>query len=150
MATAAQIIEQGEAIGCTNYATLFQAIVKYKGIPSIIVDATSTKHVEKLRKKDGEGVVGHVMVECYIDGKWILVNSTNGDVYLDYDTNNLRLESSSSPYKNDLLYIYYKAKDLSYLDVEHITEAQRMYDEVFDLSLREGAEKNKPTKNLLR
>lgn len=86
-------------------------------VAPIIVDATSTRHVEEQRKKDSKLVVGHVMVECYVDDKWILVDSTNGDVYL---------------------------------DVENITKAQEMYDEVFDLSLREDKERNKPTKNLLR
>lgn len=150
MATASEIIQQGGCIGCTNYATLFQAIAKYKGIPCIVVDATSTKHIEKMRKEGSDWVIGHVLVECYIDGKWILVDSTNGDIYLDYDVENFRLDSTSSPYDDDMLYIYYKAPDLSYMDVDNISRVQTMYDNVFDLSLTNEKEQNKPSKNFLR
>lgn len=72
--------------GCTTYATAFAALARAKGIPTVIVDCAKLEWIE-----DGcllSYVQGHFFVEVFIEGKWFLVDSTNGKLYLDYDRGN--------------------------------------------------------------
>lgn len=72
--------------GCTTYATAFAALAKAKGIPTVIVDCAKLEWIE-----DGCSlgyVQGHFFVEVFIEGEWFLVDSTSGELYLDYDRGN--------------------------------------------------------------
>ncbi len=74
--TADQIINDGFATGCTDFALVFVAIARAKGIP--------TKYVEVISKSyfsdNPDRVGGHVFAECFIKDEWWGVDPMNGNL----------------------------------------------------------------------
>lgn len=76
--TAEQIIKDKYYSGCTDYALVFVALARSKGIP--------TKYVEAIKKswlKDGDEnhIEGHIFAECLIGDKWIQVDPQMATIY---------------------------------------------------------------------
>ena len=93
-----QIIENGMS-SCEEYATVFQAIANYKGIPTVAVIGTEIPHVEQIQKSLREGNIKiHVFVEAFVDGKWILLDTTSTNVDTDYDKDDKNIITSVAPY----------------------------------------------------
>lgn len=95
--SALDVLNQGYATGCTNFAIAFAAIAREKGIPAIVVNSAGK---EWLETKDPKAVQGHYFVELYAkdeNGKaqWFLFDSSSGNLYKDYDPNNPNLPGSS-------------------------------------------------------
>jgi predicted transglutaminase-like protease len=79
--TAEEIIRSGMVTGCTDYALAFIALTRAKGIP--------TKYVEAIRNRwldvGDEGFIeGHVFAECFINGKWYVIDPQEGDIKTGY------------------------------------------------------------------
>jgi transglutaminase-like putative cysteine protease len=71
--TAEQILASGFATGCTDYALAALPLLRRKGVPAV--------YVEAFRKDwlDGEAPFGgHVFVEAFVDGRWIILNPAAG------------------------------------------------------------------------
>ncbi len=69
--TADQIIKSGKLTGCTNYALVFIALIKVKGIPAKYIE---TIREDWLLKPDMEMLSGHVFSEVEINEKWYIVD----------------------------------------------------------------------------
>jgi hypothetical protein len=91
--TVNDILESGVLTGCTDYGLIFSTFTRLKGIPTVLINSAHTEWIKDLQMNlSGQNAVrGHAFVEIYISGKWILVDSTTGVVYLDYDPNNFSL-----------------------------------------------------------
>lgn len=79
--TAGEIIESGRATGCTDWALAFIVLARSGGIP--------TKYVETIRNKwldigAEDHIEGHVFAECYVDGKWYIIDPQEGDIKTAY------------------------------------------------------------------
>ncbi len=79
--TADEVIESREVTGCTDYAIVFIALARAKGIP--------TKYVEAIRKRwldigEDNHIEGHVFVECLINDKWYIIDPQEGTIRSDY------------------------------------------------------------------
>lgn len=80
--TAGEIIESQMATGCTDYALAFIALARAKGIP--------TKYVETIRNKwldigNEKFIEGHVFAECFISGKWRIIDPHEGAIKMSYE-----------------------------------------------------------------
>ena len=64
--------------GCHDYGLVFAAAVRELGYPAVMVDSYSIAWVEQFQAGSAESHIGHVFVEVYMDGKWTLVDPTNG------------------------------------------------------------------------
>lgn len=102
--TASEVLSNGINFGCANMATSIATLARAKGIPAVIVDSGSMEFM--LNNPGQVSSSGHHWIEVYVEGKWILLDSTRGELHLDYDVNNWNL-----PHK----YLAY-AKALSLLD----------------------------------
>jgi len=69
--TADQIIKDGFATGCTDYALVFIALMRAKGIPVRYVEAAKSSWVEK---KDIDHIEGHVFAEVFLNKAWFIVD----------------------------------------------------------------------------
>lgn len=69
--TAEQIIEDGYATGCTDYALVFIALVRAKQIPAKYIEAISQEWIDN---PDPEHLRGHVFSEVFLDNKWYVVD----------------------------------------------------------------------------
>lgn len=114
--SAKEIIKQGYLTGCSQTATIFQAILEYKGIPTTVVSCISVGWANDVQagKQSPHLIVGHMYVEAFIGGNWILVDPTGGTVFKDYSSNDINIYSMKDS-ENTRFYPVVKANDLSAL-----------------------------------
>ncbi|MFH1551932.1 MAG: transglutaminase-like domain-containing protein [bacterium] len=79
--TADEIIESRKTSGCTDYAIVFIALARAKGIP--------TKYIEAIRKRwldigDENCIEGHIFAECLIKNRWYIIDPQEGSIRADY------------------------------------------------------------------
>lgn len=79
--TAQEIIESGFVTGCTDWTLAFIVLARAKGI--------STKYVETIKRQwldEGRGdlIKGHVLAECFIDGRWYIIDTQERAIRIDY------------------------------------------------------------------
>jgi len=75
--TAAEIIKDGYASGCTDFALVFIVLARTKGIPTKYVEVIAKSYFEDNNPNE---VRGHVFAECYLNGEWVVVNPMSGDI----------------------------------------------------------------------
>ncbi|RAM59312.1 hypothetical protein DS67_00400 [Mesotoga sp. SC_4PWA21] len=89
--TSHEIITTGGVTGCTDYGLAFVSLARAKGIPSVFIQTARIDWIEARKKSNSGMIVGHILVEVYLEEKWYLVDSTSGRLYLNYDRNNFSL-----------------------------------------------------------
>lgn len=79
-----EMFESKKLAGCTDHAVLVEAILRYKGVPTVLV---TTARTDDYKENIAQG---HKYLEIYLDkeGKWILSDTTANRVCLDYNVNN--------------------------------------------------------------
>lgn len=80
---AAGLIKERALGGCHDWALVYAAVLRGLGYPAILADAASLRWARDY-KSEGS-VYGHVFVEVYAGGKWLLVDPVTGRLILDYD-----------------------------------------------------------------
>jgi hypothetical protein len=68
--------------GCHDWALVFGAVLRALGMPAIMVDAASLKWLED-PGTDGR-FIGHVFLEVFVGGRWILLDPASGRYLADY------------------------------------------------------------------
>lgn len=76
--TAHELLNNRVLGGCHDFGLVFAAVARYLGYPAIVVDTISIIWAEQYQSGQPDLHVGHVFVEIYLGGKWILIDSTNG------------------------------------------------------------------------
>ena len=89
--TASEILESGIYTGCSDFALLFEAISREKGIPTIHIQTAKKKIVEDLQKSKDIEVRGHHCCECFVNNRWILVDPSKESILQNYDNNDFNL-----------------------------------------------------------
>ncbi len=93
--------------GCHDWGLVLSALLRRYGIPAIYCDASSIAWAKEYVQNKNEGFQGHVFVEAYVDGRWVLLNSTRAEVIYDYDPMNPVLELHGK----DSYYVMFKDVD---------------------------------------
>lgn len=99
--TVDEIMESKILTGCTDYGLIFASLARDKGIPTVFLQTARADWIFDRVREDDQGIVGHILIEVYIEGKWRLVDSTAGRYYPDYDISNFSL--------NDGYYVFSKS-----------------------------------------
>ena len=91
--TSEEIAESKIWSGCSDLGTLIAPILRELAVPTIYLQCASLDWIEELVNNGAKKnmVIGHIFLEIYLDKKWILFDSTNGEVYTDYDYSNYSL-----------------------------------------------------------
>ncbi|MFW6016931.1 MAG: transglutaminase domain-containing protein [bacterium] len=84
--SASEILSTPITGGCTTYATAFATLARAKGIPSVVIDSAKLEWIKDSCSLNY--VQGHFFVEVYLKGEWLLVDSTSGKLYENYDRKN--------------------------------------------------------------
>lgn len=71
--------------GCHDWGLLLSTVLRHFGFPAVMVDAAGIDWAEKYRTGQVTSFVGHVFVEVYLDGRWIVMDSTAGTYAANYD-----------------------------------------------------------------
>lgn len=122
--TAEEILVSRERTGCADSATLFTAIARGLGIPTMQIITLDKEWAMKTLDGEKKGIVGHYFVACYfknIDGirEWNLIDSDKKVRYLsDVQFFKLNLENRNI---NNKYYAFAYVNDYSELSVTGIT-----------------------------
>jgi len=76
--SAQEIFKSKMATGCTDYAYVFASLARQMGISTTILQTAQKEWTNKLINNIGDTKkhYGHTFCECYLNGKWILVDPT--------------------------------------------------------------------------
>lgn len=133
--TVNEILDSRELTGCHDHGLLLAAALRQCGYPAIMVDATGIGW-SKAYPEQRKGYVGHVFIETFVSGKWILIDSTTGRMAMDYDPRNPVV-----PLKNDGdatgYYVMFKGTDPAGYGIRDIRELNAAQDR-FAATLRAG------------
>lgn len=129
---------------CGEYALVYSAIARYKGLPTVYVSTTNT---DRLAQDYSDNTFGHKYLEILVGDKWVLVDSTEMAYLEDYDINDANVLSKCSGVPNgEYRYMYSKSVNASGTAVASKTASlmQNLLDKTFDFTLV-----NKDTKNII-
>lgn len=79
--TASEIVKSKIATGCTDYALVFIALARAKKIPTLYVEAIRRKWLDI---GDEQYIEGHVFAECFIGGRWYIIDPEGGAIQIAY------------------------------------------------------------------
>lgn len=77
-ATVDGLLQDRQLGGCHDYALVYAAVVRELGYPAVVAESYSIAWIEQFQAGEANQHIGHVFVEVYLAGKWVLVDPTNG------------------------------------------------------------------------
>lgn len=82
-----RLLADGTYGGCADHAELFGAIARACGIPTVWVKSLDLDWIAWFRAHPDQprSWNGHVFLEVHLDGRWRLLDATQGLLYADYD-----------------------------------------------------------------
>jgi len=73
-----QLLAERRLGGCHDHGLVYAAVARDLGYPAVMMHTVSIAWVEQFQAGEEDPHVGHVFVEVYLDGKWVLIDATNG------------------------------------------------------------------------
>lgn len=111
MRSAKEIWESGKTSGCTDYAILFVTFARQLGFATTFLHTAEYNWLLKLKKNQAfKTHKGHAFCECYINGKWVLVDPTNRKIEESYSSE--RIELSYKVGDSSIFIPYFRGLDL--------------------------------------
>lgn len=83
--TVGQIFEEKTLSGCHDWGLVLCTLLRKFNIPAVYVDSALVGWAQNYIDGIGGSFEGHIFVEAFVDGRWILLNSTNALAIKDYD-----------------------------------------------------------------
>ena len=84
--TAQTLIQSRKLRSCLDWAILKSALLRSAGYPTLIAEGVDVQWMLDVRDgHGGVGIFGHVLVEVYTGGRWVLLDSTSSQYIPDYD-----------------------------------------------------------------
>ena len=114
--TSHEILTSRMETGCADRGLAFIALSRARNIPSVFVQTAHRSWVQDLqkRKEQARPVVGHILVEVYINREWYLIDPTTGYLMLGYDGTN--------PSISGRLYVFSKSLEVWDTGIRNIEE----------------------------
>jgi hypothetical protein len=126
--TITDILTKRVLTGCHDHGLVVAAILRRYGIPVVYVDTTGIewglKYPEKTRLFEG-----HVFIEVFLEGKWMLFDSGTGAYISDYDPTNplIPVRKSHEPKGYYVMFKGLDPADYGITELRHLTETQKRY-----------------------
>jgi hypothetical protein len=76
--TVDQLLEERRLGGCHDHGLVYAAVARELGYPAVMARTTSIASAAQFQAGEEGNYVGHLFVEVYLDGRWVLIDSTNG------------------------------------------------------------------------
>jgi hypothetical protein len=94
-----QMLRDGVQGGCAQYSVVFGALTRACGIPTVWVKTLDAEWIRGFRTRGTEGSWnGHVFLEIYIHGRWMLLDDTQLVLYKEYNPKTRILPGSRYAY----------------------------------------------------
>lgn len=136
ISTADTIYEVKRLSGCHDHGLIMASVLRRYGFPVILIDSADVQWAKDFHDGTATGYLGHVFLEVYVNGGWILLDSTSGDYALDYNHDLLSLH-----YDGETKEYYVLLKGLDTNDCEvyaksdlYQTHMAEFANQVYDLS----------------
>ena len=75
--TTDQLFAERRLSGCHDWGLVYASIARELGYPTVMIDTSSIVLARELQAGKKMAWYGHVFVEVFVEGKWVLVDSTN-------------------------------------------------------------------------
>jgi hypothetical protein len=75
--TVDQLMAEHQLGGCHDWGLVFASLARELGYPAVMVDTASIAWVKSVQAGQKGPYVGHVFVEVFVGGRWVLVDPTN-------------------------------------------------------------------------
>jgi transglutaminase-like putative cysteine protease len=139
--TVDQLLEERRLGGCNDHGLVFAAVVRELGYPAVYVHTVSIAWIEQFQAGTATTYIGHIFVEVYLEGKWILVDPTGGHFLAEgYDPVNpvIPLKGPIAGSSEEIYGFYVEAKgldtwDLGYFSLKENNQAMEELAAVLDL-----------------
>jgi hypothetical protein len=76
--TVDELIESRRLGGCHDHGLVYAAVVRELGYPAVMARTSSIAWAKGFQAGEKGPHVGHVFVEVFVNGRWVLIDSTNG------------------------------------------------------------------------
>jgi hypothetical protein len=76
--TVNELIEDRRLGGCHDHGLVYAAVVRELGYPAVMARTCSIAWVKGFQAGETGPHIGHVFVEVFVNGRWVLIDSTNG------------------------------------------------------------------------
>lgn len=74
--------------GCHDSALVMSAVLRSSGVPALMADTAAIQWAEDYQAGKTQSFAGHVFVEAYIAGRWVLIECGSATYASDYDPSN--------------------------------------------------------------
>lgn len=132
--TADQLLAERKLGGCHDWGLVYASVARELGYPVVMVDTASLTWAKQFQTGQKTGYVGHVFVEVFLEGKWVLVDSTN-NWYIEngYDPTNsvIPLKGSIAGSSQETLgfYVLRKGRDMWGYGIRSASELNRLMED---------------------
>jgi len=110
MRTADRMFADHTLTGCHDWGVILTASLRALGIPAIYVDTASVPWAAAYASgKRDIPFEGHIFVEAWIDGRWVILNSTKPEVLAEYQHDNPLL--GFKVYESNQYFVMFKGLD---------------------------------------
>lgn len=75
--TTDQLFAERRLAGCHDWGLVYASIARELGYPTVMIDTAGIAWASKFLAGQKTGYLGHVFVEVFVGGKWVLIDSTN-------------------------------------------------------------------------
>ena len=87
--TVQSLLQTRKLTGCHDWGLMKAAVLRSAGYPARMADTTGVQWMSQVRAgQPAGGFKGHIFVEAYIGGRWILLDSTSERYLAPYDRTN--------------------------------------------------------------
>ena len=75
--TTDQLLAERRLGGCHDWGLVYATVARELGYPVVTIDTASITWAKQFQSGQKGAYVGHVFVQVFVEGKWVLVDSTN-------------------------------------------------------------------------
>jgi transglutaminase-like putative cysteine protease len=132
--TTDQLFAERRLGGCHDWGQVYASVARELGYPTVMVDTASIAWAKQFQSGQKGPYVGHVFVEVFVAGKWVLIDSTN-NWYVEngYDPTNpiipLKGDIAGSSAETLGFYVMRKGADTWGYNIRSASELNRLMEE---------------------
>ena len=122
------ILKTREVTGCHDDGLILVSLFRKFGVPAIFVDTAAIQWA--LDYPNTRGFFGHIFVEVFLDGKWILFDSNSGEYIENYNPLNPVIPITKRGIESKGYYVMFKGldpKDYSLTGNDNLQHIMKVY-----------------------
>jgi hypothetical protein len=124
--SARDLIRSKRLSGCNDWGIVLTCLLRYAGFPVVFLNTAGIESAKALRADGSREHVGHVFLEVFVAGRWIVLDSRTGEYILDYDHNNPVIPIPKKREGETAFFVLQKGRDLWDLGIRDIRQTSAL------------------------